>query len=340
MLVLGKKRTKGDKSKIGGVITLFELFLEELRFNGVKYEVIDLNWRNYQNFIIAYFGIFGQICYGHLNRKHRHVSLHGTANEFIYIAPFLAALSKLFQKQLSLRKFAGNFDKVYGEANFLKRLAVRYALIHADIVFFETNILVEEFKKFNKNTFWFPNVRKPSKQRNSSIFTHKYVFLGQVKESKGIKIIVDAFVQLGNEYSIDVWGPIEDDTFIKEIQNIVNINYCGIIDTSSVAEMLSKYDVLLLPTFHVGEGYPGVIIEAFSVGLPVIATEWGGIPEMIASGVEGILVEPNSTSELVEAMLLINCENYARFRDNALSAFGKHNSNEVTRDVLKLMSLN
>ena len=62
----------------------------------------------------------------------------------------------------------------------------------------------------------------------------------------------------------------------------------------------AEYDVLVLPTFWKGEGYPGVIIEAFSVGLPVVATNLPGISEMIDSQ-SGILVPPHSASTLAKA---------------------------------------
>ncbi len=52
----------------------------------------------------------------------------------------------------------------------------------------------------------------------------------------------------------------------------------------------------------VSEGFPQVIIEAMSCGLPVVATSVGGIPEIIEHGVSGLLVEPRSPESLAQSM--------------------------------------
>jgi glycosyltransferase involved in cell wall biosynthesis len=64
---------------------------------------------------------------------------------------------------------------------------------------------------------------------------------------------------------------------------------------------MAQYDALLLPTYHEGEGYPGVVLEAFRAGLPVICTRWQALPEIVDDTC-GILVEPRSAEELRDAM--------------------------------------
>lgn len=46
------------------------------------------------------------------------------------------------------------------------------------------------------------------------------------------------------------------------------------------------------------EGYPGIIIEAYSVGVPAIATNVGGIPEILEEGETGFIIEPMQVSAL------------------------------------------
>lgn len=81
---------------------------------------------------------------------------------------------------------------------------------------------------------------------------------------------------------------------------------------------MGNYDALLLPTYWEGEGHPGVILEAYCAGIPVIATRWGGIPEIVTSET-GILVEPRDVEGLARAMrqIMTSEELCARLRAGA-----------------------
>ena len=65
---------------------------------------------------------------------------------------------------------------------------------------------------------------------------------------------------------------------------------------------LAEYDALVLPTFYAGEGHPGVVIEAIVAGLPVIATRFRSLPELVEEGVNGVLVEPGDAGALAAAI--------------------------------------
>lgn len=333
MLLLGKQYTKKNKNKIGGVIKLFELFKTELRDNDIQYEVVDLNWRNYRNPLFAYIHIY--YCILFKLKKHNLISLHGTANEYLYIAPVLVFFGRCFNKKITLRKFAGNFDQVYLNSNFLKKKLIRYSIKNSDLVLWETKHLVNFFKRFNSNTYWFPNVRPAQMKLREGEYKNRYVFIGQIKETKGVLQILEAFNQLNAHYSVDFYGPLEGIN-IREFCN-ENVNYCGVLNPEQVPETLIKYDVLLLPTFHPGEGYPGVIIEAFSCGLPVISSNWGGVPEIVRDGVDGLLVNPKNVSQLHKAIISINVDNHKVLSSNALKSFDSFKSDKVTRDILNLI---
>jgi glycosyltransferase involved in cell wall biosynthesis len=68
----------------------------------------------------------------------------------------------------------------------------------------------------------------------------------------------------------------------------------------------------VFPTYWPGEGYPGIILEAYGAGLPVITTRWMSIPE-IADDTCGILIEPRSADALAEAMTRLTRDD-ARYR--------------------------
>jgi glycosyltransferase involved in cell wall biosynthesis len=77
--------------------------------------------------------------------------------------------------------------------------------------------------------------------------------------------------------------------WIEQVDDVLNILQCG--------------DIYCQPSRS--EGLPLAILEAMSVGLPVIAANVGGIPEVVENGSTGILVRPESEQELADALMAL-----------------------------------
>jgi len=142
--------------------------------------------------------------------------------------------------------------------------------------------------------------------------------LGQVCIAKGIREILAAANRLPENVSIDVYGPLLDGLSPEDI-NFKNVKYKGIVAPDKVASLLVKYTALVFPTRYEGEGYPGVILEAYSVGVPVITTKFRAIPEIVDDS-SGILIEPGDIDELSNAMieLATNIEHLEKLRIGAI----------------------
>lgn len=65
-------------------------------------------------------------------------------------------------------------------------------------------------------------------------------------------------------------------------------------------ERFSRSDIFCYPSFH--EGAPIAVMEAMACGLPVVATRVGGLPDLVADGISGVLVEPGDSSLLAQAL--------------------------------------
>lgn len=64
---------------------------------------------------------------------------------------------------------------------------------------------------------------------------------------------------------------------------------------------------MLFPTYWHGEGFPGIIIDAFVSGLPVIATDWSLNADIIEDGKTGVILKENTVEALADAMdMMIN----------------------------------
>lgn len=330
MLLIGRRKPyKGND--FGGVVILYELFLKYFEDNGITYKDIDLNWRNYPNKAVFLLTIYGVLFKEVLFSEHQRISFHGTTTDFTYYAPLVVFFTKIMGKRITLRKFGGNFDQYYEGLNIFTKSLVTYALKNADTVFYETKYLVNRFKQFNQNSVWFPNIRKSTTKKTSKNYKRKVVFLGHVRKEKGIRELVEASNNLNGSYDIDIYGPIVHHE-LKRLIKESGVSYKGVLQPDHVVDTLASYDVLILPSYR--EGYPGVIIEALSVGMPVIATDLPSINEMVEDGKNGFLVEPQNPKIIEKKILKFDQELYEKMRAEALRSFVNFDQEKVMQKIL------
>jgi len=216
----------------------------------------------------------------------------------------------------------------------LFKLVSGYVLRNADAVFFETKYLVEYFRRYNPHTYWLPNVRKREKrEKRSKTFQRRFVYIGTINEEKGIDLLCEVARKLPEEITLDLYGPIIEEKYSTEYFEAQGANYKGALRPDEVLEVMASYDVLVLPSYR--EGYPGVIIEAFMLGLPVIATKLDGIMEMVEEGRNGVLIDTGSTSQLYEAIVSMNQERYDQLHKYALASFEPYDSKSRTAFFLE-----
>ena len=79
------------------------------------------------------------------------------------------------------------------------------------------------------------------------------------------------------------------------------VTFLGQVGGDEVRTLLSSARALLVPSTWY-EGQPRVILEAFSAGVPVLASRIGGLPELVEDGVNGLLVEVDDVGGWQDAM--------------------------------------
>jgi glycosyltransferase involved in cell wall biosynthesis len=145
------------------------------------------------------------------------------------------------------------------------------------------------------------------------------IFLGHIGKEKGIYDLLDAMKEIIDKgihnLELSIYGEslrpgdmelannrimelgIEDWVFIKN----------PVFDQEKI-EVYKQADIFVLPSYH--EGMPISIIEAMAAGLPIVATNVGGIPDLVENNHNGIIVDVNSPMQLSNAMIkLINDPN-------------------------------
>lgn len=189
-------------------------------------------------------------------------------------------------------------------------------VLRADIFFLQTKSLMQYFSQFQANIQQLPTSRDLPEIPTKKNFQKRFIYLGHIKVSKGIGLLEQAAQQLDDSYTVHAYGPIYEEKYLTELSI-----YQGLLAKEEVHQTLSQYDVLVLPTWFSGEGYPGAIIEAYSLGIPVITTRWNSIPEIVENQKTGLLIEPKSSEALLEAVQFFNTENYTLFSEQARDYF-------------------
>jgi glycosyltransferase involved in cell wall biosynthesis len=84
------------------------------------------------------------------------------------------------------------------------------------------------------------------------------------------------------------------------------VEFVGVAGPTAKVNLLNAADVFVLPSYN--EGQPCAILEAMSVGLPIVTTNVGCIAETVIDGVNGFLVEEGSPAAIAEKVLLLHDE--------------------------------
>ena len=117
---------------------------------------------------------------------------------------------------------------------------------------------------------------------------------------KGLEYLVEAANILKQENKNLIFAVIGDGKGRKNLASLIKKyrleNFLLLGRKSNSAQFLKAFDSFILPS--VKEGLPYVILEAMAAGLPIVASEVGGIPEMVENGQNGFLVEPRDTQTL------------------------------------------
>jgi glycosyltransferase involved in cell wall biosynthesis len=141
------------------------------------------------------------------------------------------------------------------------------------------------------------------------------VFIGRLGVEKGVDFLLSAIKKAGNlRFKIVGDGPLAQCLEDKQKNlHLQNVEFCGYKAKEDALSMLGRASFLVLPSIWY-EGFPMVILEAMSLGKPVITTSLGGLPEIIRDGYNGFLVPPGDADALAEKIkMLVNdrtlCEN-------------------------------
>jgi len=164
------------------------------------------------------------------------------------------------------------------------------------------------------------------------------LFVGRLDPVKGLHVLLQSLEYLETPVKLVIIGPQWSRTYSEKIlalaknvdeKNIHSVTYMGGLKQEKIIEWYQKASVFVLPSLS--ESFGIVNLEALSCEIPVVASNVGGIPEVVHDHENGILVPPNDAVKLAEAIqyLLDNEEIRRKFGEEGRKQVTEKFSSEV-----------
>lgn len=273
-------------------------------------------YKTLNKYIIPFYSagqILKIIFYLYRNKSIGILHIHGSSRGSFFrkYAVFLIA-RYIFAKKIIYHIHSGEFHIFYANASKTTKRFIKHFIEQADLIIclsaVSEKFLTQHFHP--RRTEIVPNFidtksyGSRGKNRSEKVI---FLFLGKIVKSKGIFDLLEAAKQLVKQNCTDfeVWvggdGEVgELKKFIDENRLADTVKFLGWISGDAKDKVLTEHDVFALPSYS--ENLPVSILEAMSNGKPVIATNVGGIPELIRDNVSGYLINPGDTRRLENCM--------------------------------------
>ncbi len=125
------------------------------------------------------------------------------------------------------------------------------------------------------------------------------LFVGLLNESKGLLMLIEACNLLnkkGLDFHVKAMGKFESERFESQVKNRVKecgleerITFLGVLTGNSKYEQFTEADIFCFPTFFEAENFPVVLLEASSFALPIVSSQWRGVPSIVKNEETGFL---------------------------------------------------
>lgn len=182
---------------------------------------------------------------------------------------------------------------IYGKINYIcltefnKSKLLELKQIKPEKVFVKPNFVV------NESSFVLEESRE-----------NQFVFAGRLDKLKGVDILFETWKRMGdNAPKLVVCGTGPMEKWCKEFvrQNQVNIELRGFVPNIEAQKLIANSKALVLPTQWY-EGFPMSIVEAYSVGTPVVCSDLGNAGILVIEGITGVKFAACSSEELIGAV--------------------------------------
>lgn len=271
------------------------------------------------------------------------VIVNANANTISWILPFIQRkIPKIVELHFSydglrlMNKELYANNKVKAFVNNMIR-AVFYPLYTKCVVLTE----IDRKKWGFKNCYVIPNFTSLYVTKQSKLQSKKAICVGRLDYVKNIDLLINAWKLVTDQYPdwcLDIWGngPLKE-----KLQNEINklkltnkVKLCGV--SNNLDCIYPEYSLFVLPSRY--EGFPLVLVEAMSFGLPCIGFNISGNLAVIEDGQNGCIVQNRTQQELANSICkLISSPSLLKlYSDLAISSVDKFNKEKVMKMWMEL----
>ena len=275
------------------------------------------------------------------------VHIHGASYNSFFRKHLFFKIISFFGNKVIYHIHGAEFHEFYKNASKKGKHKIAYLINNVACVI----CLSPEWKIFFEENFHpnkikiIPNiVEEPIVTKENSGNEFSFLFLGHVSERKGIWLLLEALEALKDElllgkFTFYIGGNGEVDLLkkiIKEKKLESIVKFIGWVTAENKKEYLNKANAYILPSYN--EGLPISILEAMTYSLPIIATNVGGIPQVVVNRVNGLLIEPGNLNELKKAIkfAIENQEVFKSYGKESLKLVETHLPKNVKKELEQL----
>jgi glycosyltransferase involved in cell wall biosynthesis len=136
----------------------------------------------------------------------------------------------------------------------------------------------------------------------------RFVYLGRLVAWKGVNLLLEAFKKVSDQagslnLALEILGDGDERAALEEqaarLGLGAQVQFAGWLAPNEAAERMKRSDVFVLPSLRESGGI--VLMEAMALGLPIVATNWGG-PGVHVDDASGIRVDPTSRTTFIDGL--------------------------------------
>lgn len=166
----------------------------------------------------------------------------------------------------------------------------------------------------------------------------RFIYVGRLHASKGVAQLLAAAAQLAphHHFTLTVTGNGPDEDALRQAYGDASwCHFTGFVSQAEVSNLMANSDLLCIPSIWL-ENSPGVVIQALGLGLPVIGSDKGGIPELVRDGVTGRLLPPGDIDAWRDAMkeILVDRKKLDVWRKNCESDRQRFEQDSIGREII------